>query len=239
MPDAAVQDVDAEGAPQGRSAPGSGKIFGFPWWVWAIAAGGTFAVVWYLRNQSGSTGTTAASTLGAAGTAGTDPLTGLPVSQTDPLTAVSLLQAMQDLATRLGATSNSPSPATAPSNPGVTPTGPAVPSQAGAVSSAHSSGGSSTALTNVQGIPSIAPPTAVVQAAMTTATTIRAAIDANIVAPTPKVSTSIVPAPKPTSVMQVIQRIISGPVAPTKVTVVAPVSFNPIHARSSGTQAIA
>jgi hypothetical protein len=153
MPDAAVQDVNAEGAPQGRSAPGGMKIAGFPWWVWVLAAGGTFAVVWFLRNQSGSSpaSTTAASTLGAA--AGTDPLTGLPISTTDPMTADALLQAMQDLATRLGATHNSPAPAITPKGGVVTHVGAAIRSHHGGVSTTHTSGGSSTALTSVPGIP--------------------------------------------------------------------------------------
>jgi hypothetical protein len=217
MPEAAVQDVDAEGGPQGRSAPGGGKIAGFPLWVWGAAAVGTFAVVWFLRNRSG-TSTAASTQVGAAAGTGSD----LGVTTTDPMTAAALLQAMQSLATRLGATSNSPAAAVAPSSgspsasataviAAAIPTGPTIPSQAGAVSSAHSSGGSSTALTTVPGIPLKLPSPAPWLAQL-------AIPIIPMVTSKPIVTTTIIPVPKPTNIVQVIQRIISGPIAPKVVT---------------------
>jgi hypothetical protein len=167
--------ADAEGAPDGRKDPGGMKIMGFPWWVWAIAAGGTFAVVWYLRSKS-STSVTNSTQTGAA--SGTNPALG--VTQMDPMTAAALLQAMQDLATRLGANSVAPPPpvVTPPwGNPfpnaiplgrGVNPgpmTGPPgirtdliglpVSGFGGGAATSHTTGGSSTALTTVPGIPAM------------------------------------------------------------------------------------
>jgi hypothetical protein len=162
MPDAPAQDVSPEGEPQGRSAPGGGKIFGFPWWVWLLAAGGTFAVVWYMRNQSGSSVTSSTQTgsaLGPGSAVGTS--NGSGVSFTDPMTASALLQAMQDLATRLGASSVSPAPS-APASHAYYNTRPV---STGAFTSSHVTGGSSTDLSTVSGLPDIVKPLAVIAAA--------------------------------------------------------------------------
>jgi hypothetical protein len=159
MSDAPAQEVDAEGAPQGRSTPGGGKIAGFPWWVWVLAAGGTFAVVWYMKGKSGSvvSSTQTGSSLGPGSAVGTTNSSG--VSLTDPMTAAALLQAMQDLATRLGATSVSPAPPSPTPQPGGSSTPVVtVPPATAAFSSSHVTGGSSTNNATVPGLPAIPVP---------------------------------------------------------------------------------
>lgn len=161
MPDKGAQDVSAEGAPQGRSDPGGMKIAGFPWWVWALAAGGTFAVVYFMRNRtSGTVGSTQA----AGGAAGLPSSSG--VTTTDPMTAAALLSAMQDLAKRLGATAVSPAPP-APSpvaNPPAT-----VPTQpwTQAATTSHVTGGSSTGRVSNSGLPDLSIPVSKVVAPAT------------------------------------------------------------------------
>ena len=223
--------ADAGDAPIGRSDPGGPKLFGFPIWVWGVAAVGTFAVVWYLRNQSGSA---ASSTVGAA--------SGLPadsgVTTTDPTTAAGLLQAMQDLSTRLASQNSSPASSVAaasqPSDPAVPTSGalPVLSTITQAVSSSHTTGGNSTALTSGgnSGIPQSVTP-GPVAAAIKNFTT--SPLYRHVVIPSPNVY-------KPPALkfdpVSIIKRVISGPVS--QKTIVQPVAFNPVRARSSGNQAI-
>src|SRR5260370_31234287 len=103
MPD----KTDANDAPVGRTNPSGGPL-GISWLMWGGLAVGTFAVIWFLKSRSSSSGTT------ATGDAANLPA-GAGVTFVDPMTAQELLQAMQDLATHLGAGNVSPAAATSPS----------------------------------------------------------------------------------------------------------------------------
>jgi hypothetical protein len=171
MPDAPAQDVTPEGAPIGRSSPGGGKIGPLPVWGWALVAGGIL-IFFFWQKSKGALPTSTDVTGSAGGGAQTG------VTQTDPMSTAALLQAMQDLAARLGKTEVSPSPpSTASPNkswdttippintwgfphiPGPNPVITAIsPVLAEAVSSTHTTGGRDTALSSNPGVPAIASP---------------------------------------------------------------------------------
>jgi hypothetical protein len=114
MPDDAIP----EGPPAGRSAPGGGlstKIGPLPLWGWGIVAGGVFVFFMWRRGQS-STVSTSTDVTGSASSLPSN----AGVTSTDPATAAALLQAMQELATRLGALNQSPGNTGVP-RPGVHP----------------------------------------------------------------------------------------------------------------------
>lgn len=109
--------ADANDAPTGRSDPG--KIGPLPLWGWLLVGGGILAFFWWQRSHS--TGSTPPTT--AVGAMASDPSNALGVTQTDPLTADALLQAMNDLSTKLAGqgavTQSDPVVSPTPDTPGV------------------------------------------------------------------------------------------------------------------------
>lgn len=222
--------ADAGNDPAGRSDPGGPRLAGFPLWVWGVAAVGTFAVVWFMRNRTSAVAGQGTQT-GAA--SGTNP--DLGITTTDPMTMAALLAQMQEMAKRLGATSVSPAPSTTPA-PGNSLGGPPVVSLNGGATTSHTSGGTSTNLITAPGIPSLAPP-AVVVAALKVVQIPGVNAPVQPAVPTGYAATTVTVKPS-MNIGPIIQRIISGPAAPVKVVVPQVANYNPIRPRTSGTQAV-
>jgi hypothetical protein len=145
-----MPDPVAEGAPEGRTDPGSGlgtKIGPLPLGLWILVGGGILVGVWWFKRNQSSSGS---NSLGLGTTGATDSA-GNPIDNSnaglDPATLADLNAAMQDLAKKLGATSISPAPGT----PAI-----ATPAQGNPVNwlqnTTHTSGGNDTASTNGSGL---------------------------------------------------------------------------------------
>jgi hypothetical protein len=145
-----MADPVSEGAPEGRSDPGSGlgsKIGPLPLGLWILVGGGILVGVWWFRSHqsSSATSTDSGATLG-----------GGSVPPPDVTTLAGLMQAMQNLATQNGANSISPA-APAPSAQGTPQGDPLSYITREVINTTHTSGGNDTGNVSTSGLPDITP----------------------------------------------------------------------------------